>query len=249
MIGASLYVLKEKLMFLPTTLTDDYEYRFQYPFEELFLEPEPNVSINAIHFKNDNPNGVILYFHGNAGDLSRWGTITEYFVEKNFDVLVMDYRTYGKSKGRLSEEGFYIDAQFCYDYLKESYEESDIIIYGRSLGTGIANYLASENQPKQLILETPYYSIADIAKYRFPMFPITSLIKYKFKSFEYIQDVTCPITIIHGTDDQVVPYSSGKKLMEVAPQERITMNTIDGGGHNNLIMFDAYHQAIDDALH
>ncbi|WP_321254481.1 alpha/beta hydrolase [Psychroserpens sp.] len=248
MLGTTLYVLQEKLMFFPTTLTRDFTYNFQYPFEELFLEPENDVLINAVHFKNENPKGVILYFHGNAGDLSRWGTITEYFVEKNYDVLVMDYRTYGKSKGKLSEQGFYDDAQFCYNYLKSRYDESDIILYGRSLGTGVANYLASKNQPKQLILETPYYSITDIAKHRFPFFPVKSLIKYEFNSFEYIQNVKCPITIIHGTHDQVVPYSSGNKLFDIAPKSITKMKTIDGGRHNDLVNFDAYHEVIASIL-
>lgn len=247
MIGSSLYFLQEKLMFFPTKLEEDYTYSFKHPHEELFLRPTDDVLLNAIHFKTENPKGVILYFHGNAGDLSRWGKITEYFVEKNFDVLVMDYRTYGKSKGKLSEQGFYDDAQFCYDYLLERYKESEIILYGRSLGTGVANYLASKNEPKQLILETPYYSISDIARYRFPMFPVKSLIKYQFNSFEYIQNVKCPITIIHGTHDQVVPYSSGNKLFKVAPQNTV-MKTIDGGRHNDLVNFDAYHRAMKDIL-
>lgn len=248
MIGSSLYFLQEKLMFLPTKLEHEYVYKFDQEFEELFLKPEPNVIINAIHFKNENPKGVILYFHGNAGDLSRWGKITEYFAALNYDVLVMDYRSYGKSKGKLNEQGFYNDAQFCYDYLKQRYYESEIILYGRSLGTGIANYLASTNQPKQLILETPYYSILDIAKHRFPMFPVKSLLKYEFKSYEYIKNVKCPITIIHGTNDQVVPYSSGKKLFNSAPKENTMFKTIDDGGHNDLINFEVYHQVIAEIL-
>ena len=80
-------------MFLPTTLEQDYQYQFNYPFEELFLKTEEDAIINALHFKVDNPKGVILYFHGNAGDLSRWGTITEYFSAMHYDVLVMDYWT------------------------------------------------------------------------------------------------------------------------------------------------------------
>src|SRR5210317_238710 len=97
MFTSSLYFLQDKLMFLPTVLAQDYQYQFNFPFEELFFETEENAVINALHFKVENPKGVILYFHGNAGDLSRWGTIVEYFVAKNYDVLVMDYRTYGKS--------------------------------------------------------------------------------------------------------------------------------------------------------
>ncbi|WP_339754700.1 alpha/beta hydrolase [uncultured Winogradskyella sp.] len=230
-------------MFLPTTLEQNYQYQFDYPFEELFLKTEDNATINALHFKVNNPKGVILYFHGNAGDLSRWGKITEYFVAMQYDVLVMDYRTYGKSTGKLSEQAFYKDAQFCYDYLLKHYSEKEITLYGRSLGTGIASYLVSKNQPRQLILETPYYSILDIAKQRFPMFPVNQLLKYNFPTFQYLPKAKCPITIIHGTDDSIVPYSSGKKLSELG-LDNLKFITIEGGSHNDLINYEAYENVI-----
>ncbi|WCO01048.1 alpha/beta hydrolase [Psychroserpens ponticola] len=244
MIGASLYFLQEKILFLPTILAQDYQYEFRYPFEELFFETAEDVSINALHFKAENPKGVILYFHGNAGDLSRWGIIGEHFVSLDYDVLIMDYRTYGKSTGKLSEQGFYDDAEYCYNYLLKSYSEDDIVLYGRSLGTGVATYLASKHQPKQLILETPYYSILDVAKHRFPIFPVTALLKYEFPSNAFITSVDCPITIFHGTSDTVVPYSSAQKLNSVAPKTNTSFITIDGGGHNNLISFDKYKEGI-----
>lgn len=246
MIGSALYFFQEKILFLPTTLEQDYQYQFEYPFEELFLKTDNDATINALHFKAENPKEVILYFHGNAGDLSRWGKITEYFVEKNYDVLVMDYRTYGKSVGKLSERAMYKDAQFCYDYLLKHYSENEITLYGRSLGTGIASYLASKNRPKQLILETPYYSILDVAEHRFPVFPVKQLLKYRFPTFQYLPKAKCPVTIIHGTADNVVPYSSGKKLSELIVD--VEFITIEGGGHNNLIEFEEYHKAIDKVL-
>lgn len=247
MIASTLYFLQEKLMFLPTTLEQNYQYQFEKPFEELFFKTEEDAIINALHFKTENPKGVILYFHGNAGDLSRWGIITEYFVERSYDVLVMDYRTYGKSSGKLSEEAFYNDAQYCYDYLLKDYSENEITLYGRSLGTGIASYLASENTPKQLILETPYYSIEDIANHRFPFFPIKQLLKYRFPTFQYLKKAACPITIIHGTEDNVVPYSSAKKLSEMKI-DNLDFITVENGNHNNLVEFEDYHLAIDRAL-
>ncbi|MBO3117010.1 alpha/beta fold hydrolase [Winogradskyella sp. DF17] len=247
MIGASLYLLQEKIMFLPTELAQDYEYQFNYPFEEVFLKPEKNALINALHFKAKAPKGVILYFHGNAGNLSRWGTVTEYFVGLNYDVFVIDYRTYGKSKGKLSEEALYSDAQYSYNYLKEYYSENEIIIYGRSLGTGIASYLAQNNTPKKLFLETPYYSIADVAKHRFPLLPVSSLLKYKIPSYEYLKRVNCPVIILHGTADKVVPYSSGKKLTQIGVQD-ILFISIEGGGHNNLIEFETYHIGVETHL-
>ncbi|WP_426429414.1 alpha/beta hydrolase [Winogradskyella sp. HB-48] len=247
MIASTLYFLQEKLMFLPTTLEQDYAYQFNTPFEELFFKTEENATINALHFKTENPKGVILYFHGNAGDLSRWGSITEYFVEKDYDVLVMDYRTYGKSSGKLSEEAFYRDAQYCYDYLLKNYSENEITLYGRSLGTGVASFLAMNNSPQQLILETPYYSIEDVAKHRFPIFPVRQLLKYRFPTFQYLKKVDCPITIIHGTEDNVVPYSSAKKLSKLKI-DNLYFITVENGNHNNLIEFEDYHLAINKVL-
>ena len=244
MIETSLNYLQEKLLFLPTVLAQDYEYRFNYPFVELFLKTTKNAVINALHFKIEKPKGVILYFHGNAGDLSRWGIITEYFVEKNYDVLVMDYRTYGKSTGKLSEDALYHDAQFCFEYLKGHYDESEITLYGRSLGTGIATYLASKYRPRQLILETPYYSMVDVVKKRFPIIPVKQLMTYELPSYKFIEHVKCQITILHGTNDKVIPIESAKHLYHSVSKENITLTIIEGGSHNNLVEFEAYHQSI-----
>ncbi len=248
MIGSALYFLQEKILFRPTVLNQTYVYKFSHSFEELFLKADDNAVINALHFKAEEPKGVILYFHGNAGDLSRWGNITTYFVEKNYDVLVMDYRTYGKSTGALSEHALYSDAQMCYDYLKDRYNENDITIYGRSLGTGIGTYIAANNKPKQLILETPYYDIPDVAKQRFPLFAVNAMLHYKLPSYEFIQDVTCKISMIHGTDDYVVPFKSGEKLFMVAPKNLTSITVIEKGSHNNLIQFEAYHNKIKEIL-
>lgn len=241
-------MFQEKILFRPIELAQDYEFVFSHDFEELTIKTEDEASLNAIHFKVENPKGVILYFHGNKGNIQRWGTYAEFFVEKNYDVLVMDYRTYGKSKGKLSESALYDDAQLFYDNLKKQYDESEITVYGRSLGTGIATWVASKNTPKQLLLETPYYSIADVAKYRFPIFPIESLLNYKLPNHQFIKDVKCPISIFHGTKDKVVPYKSGRKLFDETPKGLIAFTTIEGGSHNDLIMFEDYLERIDSVL-
>lgn len=249
-VGVLLYVFQEKLLFLPSTLDSDYSFQFESDFEELFFETEDHVSINALHFKTKNPKtrkGVILYFHGNAGNLSRWGKYATYFVDRGYDVLMMDYRTYGKSVGALSEEGFYTDARYAYNYLLNYYPEQDITVYGRSLGTGIASYLASVYNPKQLILETPYYSIPDVAKSRFPVYPVGWLLNYKYPTNEYLPKAKCPITIFHGTEDRVVPYKSARKLQE-SGIEKMEFVSIDGGHHNDLSLYDDYHKAMDTLL-
>ena len=248
LITIMLYFLQEKLIFLPSKLPHDFEYSFSHDFEEINLRTEDGVVLNAIHFKKVNPKGLILYFHGNAGNLSRWGNITSFFVDKEYDVLVMDYRTYGKSTGKLSEEALHSDAQLFYDYALKQYNETKIILYGRSLGTGIAANLASRNNPNKLILETPYYSLLDVAKERFPFLPMNWLMKYKLLSHVFIQTVKCPITIFHGTNDSIVPYESGKRLFDSIPQKTIKFYSIDQGEHNNLIEFEAYLEGIDEVL-
>tara|TARA_R110000850_G_scaffold277086_1_gene422521 strand:- start:266594 stop:267385 length:792 start_codon:yes stop_codon:yes gene_type:complete len=244
MIIAALAFFQEKLIFLPSKLEPDYTYTFQQPFEEINLTTTDGALLNAIHFKTENPKGVLLYFHGNAGDLSRWGEITSYFTEFNLDVLVMDYRSYGKSTGTLSEELLYSDAQLFYDYLTERYNESDITVYGRSLGSTFAAYVAANNSPGKLILETPFYSLASVAKKRFPIVPVSYLIKYEFKTHEFIKGVNCDIYFFHGTKDNVVPYASAEKLYEETPSKKKQFITIPNGKHNNLATFEKYRKAI-----
>ncbi|KQC29145.1 alpha/beta hydrolase [Flagellimonas eckloniae] len=240
-----LYSLQEKLIFLPTQLPNNYEYSFAHDFEEIFLNTSDGAKLNAIHFKTERPKGLILYFHGNAGDLSRWGQITSSFVELGYDVLVMDYRGYGKSTGKLSEEALYTDAHLFYSHALKTYTEENIIIYGRSLGASIATHLASNTNPAKLILETPFYSLLDVAQDRFPFFPIKHVLKYEMSSYKYIKTVNAPIRIFHGTVDNVVAYESGLKLFEAIPNSDKKMYTIENGNHNDLNDFEVYRKGIE----
>jgi alpha-beta hydrolase superfamily lysophospholipase len=241
-----MYFLQEKIIFKPTVLAQDYIFEFKTPFEEIFLETPKNGRIHSVWFKNKAPKGVIVYYHGNRAGLERWGKITEYFAKKNYDVFVMDYRGYGKSTGELTESLLYKDAQIVYDFVKKTYCEQDIIIYGRSLGSGIATNIASKNHPRKLILETPYYSIKDVVDSWLPILP-EFIYEYKMKSGEYIKKVNCPMTIFHGTQDRVIPLSSAKKLYEAAnfPKELVIIETAN---HTNINSFDTYHKKIDDLL-
>ena len=240
--------MQKKLIFLPTKLEADYEYQFTEPFEELFLETEDGARLNAVHFKNENPKGLILYFHGNAGDLSRWGEFASDFTEYNYDVLIMDYRTYGKSTGAISENNLFDDADLFYKYALNSYSEDNIIVYGRSLGTTFATFIASENNPRKLILETPFYNLEEIAKKRFPILPVKYFLKYRFSSNAFITSVKCAIVIFHGTEDNIVPYISGKRLSKLVAEDILTFITIEGGEHNNLVDFEEYRLGISEAL-
>jgi fermentation-respiration switch protein FrsA (DUF1100 family) len=248
LIIIGVHFMQEKLIFLPTKLAADYQYQFSEPFEELFLETENGARLNAVHFKIENPKGLILYFHGNAGDLSRWGEISAELLKYHYDVLIMDYRSYGKSTGVISEKNLFDDADLFYKYALKSYSEDDIIVYGRSLGTAFAAFVASENNPRKLILETPFYNLEEIAKKRFPFLPVKYLLKYRFLSNNYIEAVSCPVVIFHGTKDNIVPYASGKNLSDLVAEDRLTFVSIEGGEHNDLINFKEYRLGIDSAL-
>lgn len=248
LVGGLLAFFQEKLLFHPNHLPKDYSYSFSHDFEEFSLTSRDGAVLNTLHFKVENPKGVILYFHGNAGDLSRWGHVASYFVQYQYDVLVMDYRTYGKSTGKLSEKMMYQDAKMFYNYTKNRYSEENIIVYGRSLGTTFATYVAAKNNPKMLVLETPFTSITDVAKSRFPIYPIKWLLNYRFNSEIYISKVRCPVTIFHGTEDRVVPYRFGKKLFEKIEHSGKELITIPGGNHNNLIDFEEYTNRIEELL-
>ncbi len=248
LLASMIYFIQEKFIFLPSKLADSYEYQFDVPFEELYLNSKDGAKLNAIHFKCQDPEGVILYFHGNAGNLARWGEITQSFTMFNYDVVVMDYRSYGKSKGRLSETALYDDGQLFYDYVSGQYREEEIVLYGRSLGTGIATRLAAHNNPGKIILETPYYSLIDIGQKKFPYLPVKWLLKYEFNSYEYVQNISCPIVVFHGSNDEVIPLESGKKLFESIPNTDKEFYLIPGGRHNNLASFEAYLSGISKVL-
>ena len=247
--GFMIYFIQEQFIFLPSRLPENYQYQFDIPFEEFYLHAEDGARLNALHFKAPDAKGVILYFHGNAGNLARWGEITmELTKNYNYDVVVMDYRKYGKSRGSLSEEALHSDGQLFYDYVRKHYDERDIVLYGRSLGTGIASQLAAMNNPQKVILETPYYSMLDIGQRRFPYLPVKWLLKYEFKSFEYVQDISCPIAIFHGTKDEIIPMESGKKLYESIPGLNKRFIEVEGARHNNLSGFETFNIGIRQLL-
>ncbi len=235
----------ERILFQPTKLSSDYVFQFNHDFEEINLNPEKDVLINALHFKTKQPKGIILYFHGNRDNLQRWSKIAAELGDySHYDVFVMDYRGYGKSVGKRNEDALNQDALFCYNYVKAQYTPKEIIIYGRSLGTGIAACLASEVEADKLILETPYHSMNDLARSYFSLFSIEHKLPYKLPSFQYLQNVDCPILILHGTEDEVVPYSSAKKLFDGLSHKNAHLTTIPNGKHNNLSDYKDYWEAL-----
>jgi len=246
--AAVMYLLQEKLLFHPQRLDRDYQFDFDTPFgfEEVFLTADDGANLHSLLFHQSDPKGIILYFHGNAGSLEGWGTVAYDLLPSGYEILITDYRGYGKSGGEISEENLYADAQKWYEFCLSRYPENQIVLYGRSLGTGIATQLAARNHPHRVILETPFFNMADLAKRHFPGFPHSQLLRYRFRNDQYIEEIQCPIFIIHGTADEVVPYESGKRL--TGAKVPIVFRTVSGGNHNNLNAYPEYLSFLKEAL-
>lgn len=244
----SSYFFQERLIFFPSKMPMQHEFDFCQPFEELFITTDDGAKLNAVHIKNNSTKGVALYFHGNSGNISHLGHVANMLTRKGYDAILVDYRTYGKSTGEMSEEALNADAQLFYDHALNYYEESEIVLYGRSFGTGIATQLAAKNNPCRLILESPFSSAVDLGKHRFPILPISLLSEFRFESTEYMKDVKCPVYIFHGTDDSVIPYEYAEKLYKSISGEGKKMFTIEGGGHNYLQDYDVFKNGMNEAL-
>ena len=250
-VGCGVFFFRqESMIFYPEVLTPDFQYNFPTRFDEVTLSVD-GAAINALHFKTGDPKGVIIYFHGNAGNLRGWGEVALDFTRLRYDVLIPDYRGYGKSTGKISNEAMlHRDAAVAYDYLQERYRENQIIIYGRSIGTGIATYLARETRPRMLILESPMFNMQDLARHHYPLMPtilVAFILKYPMRTDLWIADVPCPVYLFHGTEDDVVPYNASERLLTLIKTES-RLISIPGGGHNNLGDYPLYHEELERIL-
>ena len=242
------YFFQENIIFRPEKTSKNYEYTFDKDFEEINLEISPDAFLNAVHFKVSKPKGLLLYFHGNKGNLIRWGNIVETFTDYDYDVFVMDYRGYGKSKGKKTEEKMYSDAQACYDYVSKLYVEPKIVVYGRSLGGTFATFVASQNNPKQLILEATFYSMTEVIHDKFPILPYSELLRFKFETDKFIGQVKAPIVIFHGNEDRLVPIELGKRLFEKSNKANTEFIEIEGATHHNISEFQVYRNNLQNIL-
>jgi pimeloyl-ACP methyl ester carboxylesterase len=239
------YFKQERFFFNPKHLDKNYVFEFNEPFEEINIEVERDIFLNAVLFKAEASKGVILYFHGNAGAIHEWGKRAHLFLENNYDVLFVDYRNYGKSDGSYcSTDELLQDAQKVYDYTKTNYTEDKIIVLGFSLGTGVASYVASKNKPKMLILNAPYYSWKTLIEEEIaPPIP-KFLIKYDIPSYQFVKEVTCPIHICYGTRDFLIhPDTNAKKLQAIQPKN-IILHPITDAGHNGLHITKEYYDLL-----
>lgn len=241
------YLVQEKLIFKPEKLKHDFQFAYDIPFNELFFEPAPGVRINGLHFYRAEPKGLILYLHGNTRSIKGWAKYAKDFYRYDYDVVLVDYRGFGKSTGKRTEKDMLNDMQHVYEKLCEKYQQHHILVYGRSMGSGFAAKLASENQPRYLILDAPYYSFKKVVERFLPILPIKYVLRFHLRTDKWIQKVNCHTYIIHGTKDRLIPIQHSEKLQRFN-LHKITLIRIHGGGHNNLPSFPEYHNFVRDIL-
>ncbi len=205
------------------------------PYEDLYLNTQDGVKINAWFVPFEKSRRTLLWFHGNAGNIgNRVDLLSQLHRKLKSNILIIDYRGYGLSEGDISEEGTRLDARAAYDYLlsRKDIDPRKIILFGRSLGAAVALDLATDLRHGALILEAPFTSIEEMAKKVFPLLPSSLMLKTRYDSISKIKSVHIPLLILHGDQDQVVPFAQGQTLFAAANQPK-TFYTISGAGHND----------------
>ncbi|RYY29256.1 MAG: alpha/beta hydrolase [Chitinophagaceae bacterium] len=243
-VALLLYFVQERLIFFPQKLPVTHKFVFQNNFSELTVTTRDNKKLHAVLFKADSiSKGVIFYLHGNAGSIDSWGELAAFYNKLDYDVMMPDYRGYGKSEGSInSQKQFFDDVQDLYAYLKNYYTEHEIVVLGYSIGTGAAAHTAATNNPGLLILQAPYYTLTDLVKNIYPVVP-SFLLKYKFETAEYIKKCTMPIVIFHGDRDEVIYHGSSLKLKDhLKPAD--TLITLKDQSHNGITENPDYRKNI-----
>ena len=248
-ISIALYYLQDYMLFKPEKLPKDYQFDYEnQQTKEYNLETRDGAIINGLRFfPNGESKGVVLYLKGNSKSIKGWGKFAVDFTRHGYNVLMVDYRGFGKSTGKRSQKAIKRDLQLVYDKIKEQISEDRIVLYGRSLGSGFATKLASMNHPKMLILDAPYYSLRKVTARYAPFMPLSILLKYPMPTYKWLKYVQCPIHIIHGTHDKLIPYKSSVKLSQIRPK-LTKLHTVIGGGHKNLNNYESYHNMLDDIM-
>ncbi len=245
---AGFYFFQHLFFFHPKVLPPDYQFQFTQKFKEQPIRPDANTITDIVQFlPDDSAKGVVLYFHGNRDNIERYAKYAAIFTSHGYECWMIDYPGFGKSTGKLTTESMKLQAMQFYLLARSRFKKEHIIIYGKSMGTGPASYLASTRDCRLLVLETPYYSLSSLASSFVPFLPIDWLIKVNFANGEFLQNVTAPVVAFHGTDDRTIPIANAEKLKKVLKKgDRFI--TIDGGQHNGLADSALYKLVMDSLL-
>ncbi|MES9973291.1 alpha/beta hydrolase [Candidatus Thiodiazotropha sp. LNASS1] len=219
-------------------------------FESVDLMTADNVKLHGWFIPHERPRATLLFFHGNAGNISHRMESLALFNALGLAILIIDYRGYGNSEGKPSEKGLYRDAEAAWRYLTEirALPEKKILLFGRSLGGAVAAYLATHNDPMGVVLESTFTSVPDMAAELYPWLPARWLARYHYNTLERMAAIDSPVMIIHSRHDEIIPFDHGRLLFERAHQPRRFLEL--SGDHNYGFMqdLDRYRDHWDDFI-
>jgi len=225
LFSALIYFRQDSLIFYPNfpsrELTSTPSH-IGLSYESISLTTEDSTILHGWFISHPQEKAVVVFFHGNAGNISHRIQTIQLMHELALSVLIFDYRGYGKSQGKVSEKGLYLDAKAAWSYLTTSmgYENNDIVIWGRSLGAAIAANLAANKQAKAVILESTFTSVPDMASQLYPFLPVRWMSRYQLNVKQSVSAINSPLLIVHSRDDEIIPFSHGEKLFEFANQPK-----------------------------
>lgn len=241
---AWVYWRQESLLFQPEPLPA--EYRLAQPdVQELRIAVE-GATLSAMHLKLPHPKGVVFFLHGNGGNLATWFTNAAFYRRANYDLFMLDYRGYGKSSGHIeSEAQLRADVRRAWDAVAPQYQGKRRVIYGRSLGTALAAGLAAQVQPDLTVLVSPYWSMSELARTRYPLLP-PGLLRYPLATHEDVARIRTPLMLVHGELDPLIPINHSERLARLAPQAQFLR--VPGAGHDDVHRFERYLDALAQRL-
>ncbi|MFN8437294.1 MAG: alpha/beta fold hydrolase [Cytophagales bacterium] len=238
-----LFVIQNKFVFRPAYLSSTYKYKFKNSFSEFTIHTSDGASLNTLWFRNDTLRKPLVFFiHGNGGNLSTWGHVSQVYLNMGYDFLIFDYRNYGKSRGGVpSQEQLLADVKCMYQWALKHYDSNQIIIAGYSLGTGLASELANVSTPKYLLLHAPYTSFKNILKEKMPFVP-SCVLRYNLDNLKNVKACKCPVVIFHGDADTQIPISHSLFIKQYSNNKNIKIESLQGQGHDQIIVNPKYPQ-------
>lgn len=244
---ALLFFMQRSLLFVPNRQRPDLaEAGLAPPMRAVELVTADGLRLLAWYQPpTGNPGALLLYLHGNAGHIGHRGDRVRPYLDAGFGVLLPEYRGYGGNPGQPSEAGFYSDARAALDFLaQQGVTDKRVVLYGESLGTGVAVQMALERECAALVLEAPYTSVAAVAQSRYWMFPVRRLVLDKFDSLSKIGRVRCPVFVMHGERDRIIPIRYGQELFQAAPEPK-DAKWFAEGNHTNFDEFGGPAAVLD----
>jgi len=246
-IGFLFYFFQEELIFHPERVHPNNNYEIPYRHHDLAIPINSSDTLHLVEFLPDSQQaakGIILYFHGNRKHIGYYADQTPPMTKDGYRVLMIDYPGYGKSSGQFTEQKLYEWSEIVFRIAHKQVAADSIIIHGKSLGTGVAAQLASRRGCKTLILETPYYDLPSVAARFLPIYPTSWMMRYSFPLHEYLKNVSAPVFIFHGTNDEVIGIKQAKRL-QPALKKTDQLLMVPGGTHNGLVQDPMVRRALD----